>query len=172
LQRTFPTGLGIDGERPPGGARQILIERTGDAILDHVDGPGHGVGGHRHPAGHGLQVHQTERIGAAREYHDVGRRQVVGEIFAEAIAGEHGVAKLLFETRTFGSVAYHDLAARPGHAEESPDILLHRNAPDVSRNGPRHIQKFFGAGFEEFGVHAALPDRQVGESMCGEFLAQ
>jgi len=113
LQGTLAAGLGIDAQRAPGSPRQIFIERAGDAVLDHIDGPGDGVGRNWNAACHGFQVHQTESIRAAGENHDVRRRQVVGQIFPEAIAGKNGIRELLFEARPLRAVANDDLAARP-----------------------------------------------------------
>jgi len=140
--------------------------------LNHIDRPGHRIGGHRHPAGHGFQVHQTEGVGAAGKYHDVGSRQMIGEVFAEAIAGKRGVRKLLFEFRSLRPVTDHDLAARPGHAQECADVLLHGDASHIGGNGPRQIEKVLAARLENLGVHAALPVGQVVEAVRGELVAQ
>jgi len=162
----------IDAQRTPGRLGQVLIERAGDTVLDHIDGSGHGISGHRHAAGHGLQIHQAESVGAAREHHDIGCRKGVGEVLTEAIAGKYSVRKLLLQAHPFRPITDDDLAARPGHSQECADVLFHRDSSNIGGNGARHVEKVFAARLEKLGIDTALPAGEILEAVRGEFAVQ
>jgi len=79
---------------------------------------------------------------------------------------------LLLQARPLGSVADDDLAARPGHAQECADVLLHRDPADVGGNRPRHVEEVFAARLEHLGIDAALPAREIREAVGSQFAAK
>jgi hypothetical protein len=92
-------------------------------------------------------------------------------MLTKAIAGKHRVRKLLLQARPLRPITDDDLAARPGHAQECVDVLLHRDSSDIGGNGPRHVEKVFTAGLESLGIDAALPAGEILEAVRGEFAA-
>src|SRR3569832_1755775 len=63
----LPATASVELQRALNGAHELIVHAAGDAGLDDVNRAGDRIGRDRHAAGHGLQLHQTEGIGAARE---------------------------------------------------------------------------------------------------------
>jgi len=164
-------GVGIDVERAPRRRREIQVQRSGNAVRDHVDGSRHGVRGHGNAAGHGFEIDQAEGIGTARKHHDVGRREVLRQILAETVAHESGMRVLLLEPRPLRTVADDDLAAGPGHLQECIDVLFDRYAAYVGGDRARQREEFLRMRPEHLGIDAPAPGCQVLEAMRREILA-
>jgi len=141
LQSVPAAGLWIERQCALRGAPQVLVERARHPVVDHVDRSGHGVRGHRHAAGHRLEIHEPEGVGTTGKDHDVGGGQMPGEILLEAVPRESHVRILALEAHALGTVADHDLAAAPRHLQERLDVLFDRNAPHVGGERPWQVEK-------------------------------
>ena len=69
-------------------ARRSSSRTPGDVAPHDVDGPGDRIGRDRRPAGHGLEHHEAERVGTAREHEHVGLPVVPRELLAGLHAEE------------------------------------------------------------------------------------
>jgi len=78
---------------------------------------------------------------------------------------------LLLEPRPFRTVADDELAAAPGHVQESVDVLFDRHAPHIGGDRARQGQKVLRVGLEYVGIHAAAPTGQVVEALRGQIPA-
>ena len=72
----------IELQRAQAGGAQVLVQHAGLRIADDIARTGHRIRRHRQPAGHGLQQHQAEGIGLAREHEHVGGGIDLREFFA------------------------------------------------------------------------------------------
>ena len=66
------TACAVDSKCMQRGLAQILVEYRDRRSADDVDWSLDREGGYRRPAGERLQHHQSERVGAAGEYENVG----------------------------------------------------------------------------------------------------
>jgi len=96
---------------------------------------------------------------------------VFRQILAESIAQIYRAGKLLFEPRSLGAVADHDLGAGPVHFQECLDILFDGDSADIGGDGARQREKTFRIRLEYLGVDAAAPSRQVLEAMRCKIMA-
>ena len=162
------------------------LGESGGGIVRTDQGPGdprlHGLA---HPPGadgddrearrHGLEDHVAEGLGQAGEGEDVGRRVVVGQVFARSVADEpRERAHPTLDLGPRRAVAHEevaDLRTRLGHdlqrVGQVIDVLLGRDPADMpdhdvvgaeaqplaDRDPPLAV------GTEEVAVHAARPER-------------
>jgi len=144
-QSPRPAGFRVDFQRAPCRFGQVGVQRTGDPVVNDIDGAGDRKSRHRNAASHGFEIHQTEGIGAAGKNHDVGSGQMTCQILAELEACKSCIRIQAFEPHALRSIADDDLAAGPRHAQKSIDVLFDRHPADVGGNRTAHLQKAFGA---------------------------
>ena len=94
----FARLLARDGQRLEAGRPQILVEHA-RAGRDDIDRPGHGISRDRQAAGHRLDHHDPERVGARGEDEHVRARIDVGQRFALLGAEKMRVAVAALEAR-------------------------------------------------------------------------
>ena len=76
---------------------QVGIQRADRVIRDHIQRARHRKRRDRRAAGQRLELNHAERIGQAREYEHVGRRQMRGQVGALFFAQEFDVRIFLRE---------------------------------------------------------------------------
>src|SRR6202020_1128706 len=91
-------------------------------------------------------------------------RQMPRQVLAEAIADEGRVRVLLLEPRPLRTVADGDLAAGPGHVQESVDMLLDGDAAHIGGDRTRQSEEMLRVRLEYLGIHAPAPGGQVPEA--------
>jgi len=164
--------LWIESQGAPCRPSQIVIQRSRHAVLDDVYRTIDREGRDGHPAGHGFEVHQSKRVREARKDHDIGSRQVRGEILGKSKPRERRSRIQALQPPAFRAVADHQFAAVPRHAQERLDVLLHRDTAHVGCDRSGQIQEVFGSRLEEIRIHAAPPGGQILEAALLQFVAQ
>ena len=136
------------------------------------------IGRDRRPRRHGLQDHEAEGVGPAREDKDIGVPETPGQLPAEAGPKEFGVRIFLFQLGPRRTVADHDLGARQVRLEEGLDILLDCHPADIQPEGPGPVlpaQFVIDARqirMELFGVHPSRPGRDIAEAAVQQLVPQ
>ena len=155
-------------------AAKVLVQHAGAARRpDDVERPGLRKGGDRRAAGHRLQDHQPEGVGARREHRHVGAGVSRGERRAVPPAGEARRGEARSQRLALRAVAHHHLGAGQVEAEEGLDVLLHRQPAGVQEDRPRQsFPRVARLRPEQVEVDAAGPPADFGEAASGEFLAQ
>jgi len=93
------------------------------------------------------------------------------EVIGKPETGEGCMRVLRLEACSLRTVADDDLAALPGHAQESLDVFFYRDPPHIGGDRPWQLEKALGCRLEQFGVHAPAPCRQVPEAARFEVAA-
>ena len=109
-------------------------------IRDHVQRARYRKRRDRRAAGQRLELHDAEGIGEAREYEDVRRRQMRGQIPAGLLAEKSGLRISARQLRLLRSIADHDLGSRQVQREKRLEIFFDRDAAHGHEDGPRQIK--------------------------------
>src|SRR5262249_31278095 len=137
------------------GAAEIFIQ-TGDvrAFRKEVARRVRGIRSDGRPAGDGFEHHQANRVGTAREDHDIGGCVRSGQGRAVQRAGELHIRMRLPEAVEKGAIANGHLVYRPVDVQECLDILFAGNATDVDGERPGTLGAF-GKRLELLSIDAA-----------------
>ena len=141
-------------------------------IRDHVERPRHRKGGNRRAAGQRLELHDAERIGAARKHEDVRSRQMRGQIRAGLFAEKSDTRIFVLERRLLRSVADHDLGSRQVERKKSFDILFDGDAAHGHEDRARQVELERVIRIEKFGVDAAAPEAELAKAARGELVVK
>jgi hypothetical protein len=105
-------GLAVESEGRPARFAEVLVEHSGDPVVDDVDRPGDRIRGDRKAARVGLEHHHTKGVGEGGEDEDIGPGVVLREILAGAKPGPPDLGIITLEGCACRSVADHDLGTR------------------------------------------------------------
>src|SRR5262249_59367975 len=99
-----------------------------------------GKGGNRNAGGQRFELPHAERVGAAREHEDVGRREMRGQGAILQQSEELRVRKAPLERRLLGAGADDDLRAGKIEREERVEVLFDREPPYADEDGARKAE--------------------------------
>ena len=133
--RKLDTSLRRDLQRSHAGRLQILVKDADRRGADDVARPGHRKSGNRQAAGEGLQQHEAERVGPAREHEDVGRRIDLRQCLALPGAEEHRMRIFPLQRDARRAVADDELGARQIEVEKGLEVFLDGDAADERNTG-------------------------------------
>src|SRR5206468_1830337 len=111
VEREFAAGIAGNLQRVHAGAAEVLVQNPDGALADHVLRTGDRKGGDRNPARQRLELHDAERVGAAREYEDVRCREVRGQDAIVQRAEKFRLRKTTLEDRLVRPGADDDFGA-------------------------------------------------------------
>ncbi len=165
LGRVCDSVLRLQAERPAARGTEVLVERTGRPLADHIERTRYRVGGHRQPASHGFDQHQPEGIGTAREHEDTRLPVDLGELGVRLHAKEGRVGVALPQRLDRRPAASDPLLAWQFEVEEGLDVLLHRHPPGVQEHrGILLAARRSGLRTEHTMVDPSRPTHHIGKA--------
>ena len=163
-ERFLARGRAVAAERSHRRRAKILRQDPADAVLEHVERAGDGIGRDRHAGGQRLDHHVAERVGAAGEDEDIGRaierRQLVAGLAARGTPHRDSGAARFGAGR---AVADDDLGAGHIELEEGARRSFRprrgRHRADAGRGRSR--TRLRRSGLNSDGIDAARPEADV-----------
>ena len=159
-------------ERAHAGAAQVRIQGANRVIGDHVERTRHREGRDRRAARQRLELNDAESVGEAREYKDIRRCDMRGQILPGFFAEEFRSGIAMLQHRLLRTVADHDLGAGQIQRQKRLEIFFDRDTADRHEDGSRQSKFGSVAGPEQVGVDPARPGAELAKSARAEFLLQ
>src|SRR5208283_4002458 len=146
------------------GAAEVLVQNSDRVIADDVLRPGNGKSGDGNAARQRLELHDAERVGAARKHEHVRRREMAGKNAVLQSAKKFGIGKAAFELRLLRAGADDNPGAGQIERKESFQVLFDGDAAHrhEDRTGKGKIDGAIGV--EQIDVDAAGPHAEIAES--------
>src|SRR5215475_5476122 len=169
VERERATRRARNSKRLDTGHAQVFVQNSDRIAAHDVLRPRDREGGDRNAAGQRFELHHAERVGAAREHEDIGRREMRGQGAILQQSEELRVRKAPLQRRLLWAGADDDLRAGKIEREERFEVLFDREPPYADEDGARKAEFDRAIRPEQIGVHAARPHPEVGKSSLTQF---
>ena len=138
-------------------------------VADDILRPGDRKGRDRDAARQRLELHDTERVGQARKYEDVGRRQMRGQGSVLQQPEKLGVREPPLQSRFLRAGADDDFRAGQVERQKCFEVLFDGDPSDRDEDRSREADLDGAVRPEQIGVDAARPHAEVAKSPPAEF---